>query len=433
MPIGSPTSFRRSIVARSVVLLGIGLATTACAPIRGQDASANTAIAAVKQFAAGRGDSFVLDLARLTPAQRQNVLKLPLTERISLGDVATEETSAAGPVVIKRPIVSTLDKIVAAITAAYPTARLSISNGWRPAAADRQVGGTGSGPHVRGDSIDIAFDIPGLNSRAAAVRVASEANKLGAKGIAILNDVARYQVHIDPVRSDPWYVEQVWQEIDTPAGQKWVTFYQGVDPKLWAMPAASPEGADAIAGDWMATSILSGKDVVNGSVKSAPMRVTVYRKPNGHYGMRIPGDTIPEVTALWDAVRRGPGSYVVRYRWPRKPPDKGIEEFTGIVEVKNGVAIRNTDQTNPAYPGQSTHVNARWVRIAAARRGIDPELTYHDNMLWSHGRKCTGADETARGGQYIDSQLFDARTYRESAPVFDAAFQSRKSAGAPVK
>ena len=388
--------------------------------VRSRDAPAQSAADAVKQFARGRGDSLVLDLTRLSRAQRLTVLTLPLTGRINVSDVATDETCAAGAVMIKRPVVSMLDRLVGSVTAANPGATLALSNGWRPAAVDREVGGSGSGPHVRGECQDVAFEIPGLTPRASAARVAATAYNIGIKGIAILNDSDRYLVHLDPVRTDPWYVEQIWQQVATRDGGKWATYYQGVDATQWGKPSGALVSADDITGEWMATSIISGKKVVNGAMKSGPLRITVYQKPDGHYGMRIPDDSLPEVTALWDATRQGPGSYVVRYRWPLKPPDKGVEEFEGTVAVKNGVALRNTTQTNAGYPGESTHVNARWVRVASGRRTLDPELSWKDNRLYSHGRPISKADDTVHNGQFIDPGLFDSRSYRESPPAFDS-------------
>jgi len=56
--------------------------------------------------------------------------------------------------------------------------------------------------------------------------VAAEAYRLGTKGIAVLQDSNRYSVHLDAIRTDGWYVEQGWQQLDTPVGKRWVAYFQ---------------------------------------------------------------------------------------------------------------------------------------------------------------------------------------------------------------
>ena len=188
------------------------------------------------------------------------------------------------------------------------------------------------------------------------------------------------------------------------------------------MPCArsSPANNKDIEGEWLSTSIVAGKNIANGSMKTPSTRLIIFRKPNGHYGMRILGDTLPDVTAMWDAVRRGPTTYEIRYQWPQKPPGIGVEEFNGTLEYRAGVVIRDTIQSNHAYPGESTHVNSRWTRIPHGTRGPDPALSYRNGTLYSHDIPVTDEDGTRTGGRYIERRLFDAPCYRESAPGFDA-------------
>ena len=241
-----------------------------------------------------------------------------------------------------------VDKLVGTMATNYPQARLAVSIGWRPAKVDGSAGATGIGPHVRGDCQDVAFEYPGRPGAPQQWPSPPLPTSLGVQGIAIPNDGSRYLVHLDPVRAGSWHVEQAWLPVETPAGKKWATFYQGVEPNLWGSPVTASTNPDDIVGDWMATSIISGKQYPNGSIKSGPSRLSVFRRPNGHFGMWIPDDQLPKVTALWDAERRGDGQYVICYSWPQAPPDKGVEEFRGTVKI--GTASRSAIPTRRTPP-----------------------------------------------------------------------------------
>jgi hypothetical protein len=83
-----------------------------------------------------------------------------------------------------------------------------------------------------------------------------------------------------------------------------------------------------------------------------------------------------------------------------------------------GEVLRTTTQTNPAYPGEVTTVSAHWTRLSRGQSGPDPEISFLNGVVRSHGFPANGSDTTASGGQYIDRTLLDQQAYRESAPSF---------------
>src|SRR5437763_8449831 len=91
-----PARFTPAILCVAAIALTIAVYVG----VQRRDAPLRSAEDAVKEFSAGRRDTLSLDLTHLSPAQRQTVLELPLTQRIGVGDVATPETCAATPVVI---------------------------------------------------------------------------------------------------------------------------------------------------------------------------------------------------------------------------------------------------------------------------------------------------------------------------------------------
>jgi len=372
----------------------------------------------IGQFAAGRRDALTLDRSRLTQLQRKQLNQAPLAPHVNVGDLLIPDSDST-LLYVKRPVVVMLDKLIGAVTKAHPTAILTKSQSTVTPDEDRMAGSTGFGPHVRGESLDVAFEIPGMTSRAAAVYLAQLAYRSGVKGIAVLRDEDKYSVHLDPVRIDPWYAEQVWQQVQTPRGKRWVVYYQGVDPARWSSsgPALEADPND-IVGDWLSTTVVSGKTIPNGSALVKPTHLSVYRKPNGHYGLRILNDTIPDVTALWDAYRERPDRYVVQYDWKQTPPSQGVEQFRGTLQMIHGEVLRTTKQSNPAYPGEVTTVSAHWVRISRGQGGPDPELSCVNGVVYSHGFPASSADATRSGGQFIDRTLFERPEYRESAPSF---------------
>jgi hypothetical protein len=137
---------------------------------------------------------------------------------------------------IKKAVVDMLNELSNRIERVVSQARLVFTSGYRSRFRDIEAGGTGSGPHTRGNAVDITFEIPNLSSREAAMRVAGEAYKLGVKSIAIDRNGNSYAVHLDPItpREEGWYTEQESQQVEENGRKVLSKSYKPVDPETWS-------------------------------------------------------------------------------------------------------------------------------------------------------------------------------------------------------
>ena len=198
----------------------------------------NSNAKALADWNTGKSEKLVLNVRYLTPVQRAALAKQRVSEQIKVEDFLTQGTNSLGDMIIKREVVSGLEKLSDQIKEVYPEAILQWSSGYRSPLKQKTTSETGStaGPHVRGDAVDIVFRIPGKSSEESAKLLAQQAKELGIKGIAIDKNPSTesYSCHLDFVRKDEWYAEQVWEKDKKTNRSK--VIYKRVDPSTWGLP-----------------------------------------------------------------------------------------------------------------------------------------------------------------------------------------------------
>ncbi len=327
-------------------------------------------------------------------------------------------------------------------------------------------GGSGTGPHTRGDAVDITFNVPNKTSLDSAKLVAAEAHKLGVKGIAIDTNGESYAVHLDPIRKDEFFAEQQWKQVQENGKTKSVPWYKNIPPETWDSPKEELEGA------WMA------------ETDGQPLFVIRFeRKDDNSYRMHFSAETTKEDEYWSDLVKSGAG-YTARYVPPRGEfaPRRGEERtwgYSGVVvmtlEFADGQLQGNVKQVesydnSPTY--SSTPLYDKLVSTGvplvlrrdtsdAGSGSSEPELKYRQDGFYLgdvrlgtpdkwNGFFITGPQESAAkeenymmingqrvgdypsdwnkymnwlknqpNGFYIDGELFEEPSYWEGAPGYD--------------
>lgn len=148
----------------------------------------------------------------------KDLLNTPLSSNFTLGEVAISVTKRVGQGVSQKncPIIKVYRKHVNAmqllsnrIRKVYPDFCIHIDSGYRPPFVDKVVGGSGSGPHTRGQAWDCYFsgiNIPGRSVDSIRRGVAYEAKKVGIRGIELI--LGGRSVHFDGARLDWWITRQ---------------------------------------------------------------------------------------------------------------------------------------------------------------------------------------------------------------------------------
>jgi hypothetical protein len=229
-------------------------------------------------------DKMVFNFSTLDPEkpeQQKDLMNKPLSEHLKVGDFLPQGLKSLGgnkDLIIKQPVVDTLEHLISKMHEVYPDAPLKFDNGYlasgyRFAAYDREVGGSGSGPHTRGNAVDVEFNVPNVDSFEVAQRTAWEGYKLGVKGIEIDYDAenSTYSVHIDPItaRQENWYAEECAAKDETGRAR-----YVKVDPvEMWG-----PDNKN-IAGTWLLE--WSMNFVGQGWEQGTPMEVSFVRIDDG--------------------------------------------------------------------------------------------------------------------------------------------------------
>lgn len=178
----------------------------------------STVVARIVAFSNGKLD--VLDIQNpIWYPGNDDLLDMKLESDITLGQVivSIEKHKTQGATVTNSPtvkvyrqLVTKLQQLINHIRTKYPEFKTTYSSVFRSPFVDKQVGGSGGGPHTRGWAADCQFsgiEIAGRDMDSIRRGIAYEAYKLGIKGIELILD--KQSVHFDAVRIDLWISEQI--------------------------------------------------------------------------------------------------------------------------------------------------------------------------------------------------------------------------------
>jgi len=365
---------------------------------------------AVRAFAAGRGTRLALPTKNLDLESLKQALDTPIDSRFKLRDfVDSPEKLKPGPEIrLSREVVLTTERVIDAFRKSHPHSKVQGIRGWRGPDADRADGGTGFGPHVRGEAADLEVSAPRINPVSLARDLANTARKLGVRGVAVEQiGEHTFAVHLDPVRRSKWFAEQAWQNEAGPAGDPWRAYWHGGVEKNWR--AANVAANADIAGTFTLTGKSGGIDE-NGT----------------EWGFQLVGDGEYAITSL--QYMRDGRTMPAGFRFPHVRPDSAgqyrFEYFDGRGPrpIVAWLDQSRTQLTMRVYnsPGSSRSFMGYWRKASdsLSLQLLDSSITRQGSHFFKNGIPITG-DSTQNGGYYIDATTLDAPSYRESAPSYD--------------